>query len=342
MYMSDATPALFPAMRAARLPPGKPLLLVVVDTEEEFDWGAPFDRAATAVTAVPGQALAQDIFRPHGLRPTYVIDYPIASTASSVEYFRALLDRNECQIGTHLHPWVTPPHDEIVSDRNSYPGNLPSALEHAKLSVMTETITRNFGVRPTMYKAGRYGLGPATATSLASLGYRIDLSALVHTDLRPIHGPDYRGTPDRPFWFGDDLFEVPMTRGFFGALAGVGARLYPRTRSAIGQRARLPGILSRARLLERATLTPEGTDLAAAQRLVWAMRKQGHRVFSLTYHSPSLAIGHTPYVRTEQDLERFLAMIRQFTDWFFGAFGGSPTTPEEVRALAETAVPALD
>ncbi len=336
--MPIATPAdLFGHITLARIPPGKPLLQVVVDTEEEFDWAAPFNRASTAVTAMAAQPLAQAIFAPYGLRPTYVIDYPVATTASSIAVLKALHDAGQCQIGTHLHPWVTPPHDEVVNEAHSYACNLPPALERAKLVAVTEAIAANFGRRPTMFKAGRYGLGPQTLASLRALGYRIDLSALVHSDLRPVHGPDFRALPDRPFWFDDDLFEVPMTRGFAGTLAGQGRSLYRHATSQLGQRLRLPGILARTGLLERITLTPEGVDFAAQRRLVLAMLKQGHRVFSLTYHSPSLVPGHTPYVRDANDLARFLDQLKRITAFFFEDLGATPTTAEEIMALAAPA-----
>ena len=328
------SPPIFRAVRTAVLPPGPPLLQVVVDTEEEFDWSAPFNRASTATTAIAAQGLAQAIFAPYGLRPTYVIDFPVATTPAAVAVLKAFRDAGLCQIGAHLHPWVTPPDDETVNDVNSYAGNLVQALERAKLVRLTEAITKNFGTAPVMFKAGRYGLGPHSATSLAELGYRIDLSALVHTDLRPIHGPDFRGTPDRPFWFGDGLFEVPMSRGFSGLLARMGPSAYRAVNNPAGRRLRLPGILSRLGLLERATLTPEGVDFATQRRLVRAMLAQGHRVFTLTYHSPSLAVGHTPYVRSADDLTRFLDQLQRIMALFFEELGAQATTPEDVMALA--------
>ena len=327
--------SIFSAVRAAHLPPGPPLLQVVVDTEEEFDWAAPFNRASTATTAIAAQGLAQAIFAPYRLHPTYVIDYPVATSEAAIAVLKQFRDAGQCQIGAHLHPWVTPPDEETVNEVNSYAGNLPPALERAKLIQLTNAISGNFGAAPTMFKAGRYGLGPSSAATLAELGYRIDLSALVHTDLRPIHGPDYRATPDRPFWFGAGLFEVPMTRGLSGPLARLGPRAYHAVNSPFGRRARLPGILSRLGLLERATLTPEGVDFPTQRRLVRAMLAQGHRVFTLSYHSPSLAVGHTPYVQSARDLAAFLDQLKRIMELFFEELGAEPTNPEAVMALAE-------
>jgi hypothetical protein len=63
--------------------------------------------------------------------------------------------------------------------------------------------------------------------------------------------------------------------------------------------------------------------------------RKGHRVFSFAYHSPSLAPGNTPYVRTEADLRGFLNRIEQYLDFFFKEVGGRAATPFEVKALAE-------
>ena len=322
--------------RRAVLPPGPPLLQVIVDTEEEFDWEAPFNRDSITVRSVDAQAGMVPVFARHGLTPTYVVDYPVATTPSAIAALRSIFDAGQCLIGAHLQPWVNPPAEETVSVANSYPGNLPAELERRKLGVLTDAIEAAFGQRPTIYKAGRYGLGPATAETLAALGYEIDLSVVPHSDMRRRSGPDFRFWPDRPSWFGpaNALFEIPLTRGFAGRWAGRGPALFPATQTLAGRTLRLGSLLARGGLLERITLTPEGSTLSEQKRLLHAMRDAGHRVFSLTYHSPSLMPGCTPYVRTSNDLQRFQDTIVGLLDYFFGSFGGQPTTPPALRAMA--------
>jgi hypothetical protein len=46
--------------------------------------------------------------------------------------------------------------------------------------------------------------------------------------------------------------------------------------------------------------------------------RNGHRVFSFTYHSPSLAPGNTPYVRSAADLRAFLQRIERYLDFLPG------------------------
>ena len=152
--------------RPAILPDGPPLLQVIIDTEIEFDWSQPFARDNVSVSAMEMQYLAQEILTSYGFKPTYVIDYPIATQPSSIAVLQSFLANGRCLIGSHLHPWVTPPFDEPVTAFNSYPGNLDPRLERRKLESLTTAIVETFGIQPTIYKAGRYGIGPGTADTI--------------------------------------------------------------------------------------------------------------------------------------------------------------------------------
>src|SRR5882757_4861910 len=110
-------------------PPAAPVLTVVVDTEEEFDWSAPFDSRARSVRNIAELPLSQQIFDSYDLIPTYVIDHPVATTPAARDVLRRIADDRRCEIGAHLHPWVSPPYEGDIDAFHSYPGNLPAALE---------------------------------------------------------------------------------------------------------------------------------------------------------------------------------------------------------------------
>ena len=311
----------------ARLPDGHPpVLTVVVDTEEEFDWNAPFARANTGTGSIAAQPLAHErIYDALGMVPTYVVDYPVATTPAAYQVLRRLMEEGRCEIGTHLHPWVSPPHDEEVNRFNSYTGNLPPALEFAKLQALTGAIAENFGRAPRVFKAGRYGLGPQTAQALATLGYEVDASVVPRTTFTSDGGPDFSDFDIHPYWFeagGRRLLELPVTAGFCGKLRAQGASLYPALQAPLARTLRLAGIASRTGLLDRVRLSPEGFALEDLQRLANTLVRDGCQVLTLTYHSPSLVPGHTPYVRDAAGLDRFLASIRALLLHFRQELGG--------------------
>ncbi|WP_114951047.1 polysaccharide deacetylase family protein [Sphingosinicella terrae] len=310
-----------------------PRLAIVVDTEEEFDWDKPFSRTATATRSIPAQAHAHRLYDRFDIVPTYVVDYPVATNPAAADFLGALVADGRAEIGAHLHPWVTPPHEEEVTRRNSYHCNLPPALERAKIETITAAIRDAFGTAPIVFKAGRYGFGPSTLEAIAALGYQVDCSGLPHTDLRGDGGPDFRGTPDEPYWLDrpGGILEVPLTIGFFGAAAGFGPRLEWLFDSPRAARLHLPGLLARSRLIARSRLTPEGVSAREQCRLIESMVRRGHRTFTLAYHSPSLEPGHTPYVRSEAQLQAFLDAIEQVLHFFRDRIGGTFTTLTRIR-----------
>ncbi len=308
-------------------PASKPQLAVVVDTEEEFDWTKPFSRASRSTDSITGQALAHEIFDPLGMVPTYVIDHPVATDPRAVEFLGELQRTGRAEIGAHLHPWVSPPHEEEVNRHNSYHCNLPPDLERAKIARLTDDIARSFG-RPVVFKAGRYGFGPHTTQVIGELGYEVDCSYVPWTTFAADGGPDYQDTPDQPFWLDRDraLLEVPLTSGFFGRLDRFGPSLHRLLNDRRAERLRVPGLLARTGLLVRSRLSPEGISAAEQCRLLDAMVGSGRRFFTLTYHSPSLGLGHTPYVRDEAELDTFLQSIDRVLRHFRDVLGGEFTT----------------
>jgi hypothetical protein len=324
----------------AQLAPGqRPVLLVIVDTEGEFAWDQPFNRSAIGTTSIARQPLMHArVFDKFGIIPTYMVDWPVATTPAAVATLRRLLDAGRCEIGAHLHPWVSPPYEEALSDFNSYGGNLPRQLEYDKLRLLTETIVDAFGKQPLAFKAGRYGLGPHTAESIASLGYDVDASVVPYSAFTADGGPDFRAFDEHPYWFQAgkrELLELPVTTGYCGWLRRFGQRLYDVAQGPWARRARLGGVLARSRALERVRLSPEVASGAEMRRLTDALLAGGCQVFSLTYHSPSLMPGHTPYVRSEADLERLIATVHDYCAWFRDEVGGEFMSLAQLRqALA--------
>jgi hypothetical protein len=320
-----------------------PMIVVVVDTEAEFDWARQRPRRAMGVSSVKSQLQAQRIFERYEVRPTYVLDYPVSSTPEAYEIIRDFHRSGVCEIGAHLQPWDNPPFLEAKTDENSYPGNLPFELEREKLAQLSRTIHQNVGVWPRIYKAGRYGVGRSTARILAELGYEIDLSVVPGEDLTRKFGPDFSHCGVRPYWFGKApaLLEIPSSIGYTGLLAHTGSLAYALTMNERLKALHVPGILARLHLIERISLTPEGVSFDEQRRLTRALLRGGQRVFNFTYHSPSLAPGNTPYVRSDADLRAFLHRIEQYLEFFSGEVGGRPATPFEVKALAERCSPPL-
>lgn len=318
-------PRTLSGLKPIELPPDTPpSLCVSVDTEEEFDWGKPLDRESTATSAIAEIWRFQEVCDAHGVAPVYVIDYPIAQSATAVELLGGFAQAKRCEIGAHLHAWVNPPHVEPVDSVNSYQGNLDPALEQDKLGILVQTIEGNFGVRPKVHKAGRYGFGWHTARALEELGFTVDMSAMPPFDCSADGGPIFDDAPLGPAWVGAEgsLLEIPNSGGFVGLLAGQGQGLYPMIQHPLGNSFKVGGICSRLGLLERTRLSPEGFDLEELRRLTRHLLARGQKVFNLSLHSPSMKPGCTPYVRSDAERDAFLEVLRGYYEFFATELGG--------------------
>lgn len=305
--------------------------ILTVDTEEEFEWGGDFARDQHGLASVPALAEGQRFFEGAGVSPCYFVDAPIAASDTAVAILRPALESGKAEVGVHLHPWVTAPFDEALNSRNSYAGNLPAATERAKLETMTQLFADRFGSAPRAYRAGRYGIGPNTLGMLDELGYAIDSSLRSQFDYRADGGPDFRKSSLRAHWTGPRraILELPLTSVFVGPAAKYGAPIY----HGLGSLRTARALLARTGLLQRVPLTPEGVPARLACQAIDVAMEIGLPVLNLSFHSPSLAIGHTPYVRDASDLAALYA-------WFDQVFNHcakrsiAAATPESVYEAA--------
>ena len=282
-------------------------VLLTVDTEEEFDWSAPFQRTGYGLDHVGELARFQAFCEGIGAHPVYLVDWPITEAPQAVEIIADAVNRGKAELGLQLHPWVNPPFDEELSAYNSFPGNLSPALEADKFSALRNRVEQVFGMPPALYRAGRYGLGPQTASMLSEVGIAIDTSVRALFDYSGEGGPDYSNFPVAPYWLDDarSVLELPVTTAYWGILRKQGQYVHRLQRHV----PTFFSAFSRLRLLERIPLTPEGVTAEEAIRGIDIALDDALPLLVLSFHSPSLAPGFTPYAADEAGVEAIY-------DWF--------------------------
>ncbi len=322
-----------PRSALARFEPGfGQRFLLTVDTEEEFNWEKPLSRDAHGLDHVPRLAKFQQFCENEGVVPLYLVDWPVARSPVAAEILRAPLAAGKAEIGVQLHPWVNPPFDEEVTAHNSFAGNLPRELERAKFGNLRAEIERNFAAAPTIYRAGRYGVGANSPAMLREHGIAVDSSVRARFDYSAQGGPNFRRHPLVPYWLDDDrqLLELPLTTVFWGVLRKQGEWLYP----ALWRAPRLRGLLARIGMLERIPLTPEGVSVDEAIRGIDIALDDGLPLLVFSFHSPSLSPGYTPYVRSESDLDHLYDWWRRVLA-YLELRSVAPTTVAEVMQTVQ-------
>lgn len=297
-------------------------LVITIDTEED-NWGR-YSVMDNPVTNIEKLISLQQMFDRYQIRPTYLITYPVATNHRSVEILKSFLDAGKCEIGTHCHPWNTPPFEEEVNDFNSMLCNLPEELVHKKLTNLHQTICENFGVTPVSFRSGRWGFSSAVARSLVTLGYKVDTSVSPFIDWRESHGPDFSNFPLHPYRFHPDdiatpsdngpLLQVPATVGFLQGNFRRCQEVTMALETGFGKTFHLKGLLSRARVLNKAWFSPERTDNEIMIKLAERVKAQGIPVLNMSFHSTALKAELSPFTSSlkEESLftERIESMVR--------------------------------
>jgi len=312
---------------------GAPAVLVGVDTEADDQWSAAGRQALSVRNAERLPAL-QALFDGLGVRPTYLVTHEMATREESAPVLRELAAAGRCEIGTHLHPWSSPPYrPEDLAGR--YPHQLPTELLRRQLTELTEVIERAVGRRPTSYRAGRHGFDERSLVMLEELGYTVDTSVDPLFNERRKGGPVFAGAPLLPYRpdyrdvrrpGGARILEIPVTAATTPPLPKPLERLY----------ASLPPIPYRGafkRLGLRAVwLRPSYTALP--DMLAFATRLAERRVpcFNILFHSSELLPGGSPYTPDQPSVDLFLDHLRRVLDHLTGRLGGVGRTYAEFAA----------
>ena len=187
-------------------------LLVGIDTEGDNQWDAAA-RANQQFSNIYALPRLHALFARHGVRPTYVITYPVARDPRSAEVLRRLLAGGDCEIGAHHHAWETPPCSDEDVRRHPYASTLPRYQFESQLASLTESISSAVGVRPVSYRSGRFGFSANHVSALERLGY------LVESSVAPLFyeahkgGPEFVEAPLTPYFLAYDSATRPGTSG---------------------------------------------------------------------------------------------------------------------------------
>ncbi len=287
-------------------------LIVTIDTEED-NWGD-FRRDGWTLQNIDCVPALQGLFESYGVIPTYMVTYAAATGDRSRSILREISQSGKCEIGAHCHPWHTPPLEETMGARNSMLCNLPPALQHAKIRYLHAAIQEHLGVVPKSFRSGRWGYGPEVALALVDLDYA---------------SPDriYTPVPDGP------LLEVPATIGYAQPDFSRANRTYQRVRKWSGNGRGWVALLRKLGVANRIWLSPETSSAGDMIQLARVMMRTGHPLLNMVLHSPALAAGLTPFVRTPNARRDFLRRIETFLRFTRSADIESIALSEAVRCV---------
>jgi peptidoglycan/xylan/chitin deacetylase (PgdA/CDA1 family) len=318
----------------------QPALLVGIDTEGDNQWDLTAREQQTFenIYALPK---LHALFERHGVRPTYVVTWPVATDERSQQVLRYLLLRGDCEVGAHHHAWETPPCEPGDIRRHPYASTLPPGQFEAQLRELTRAIASATGEAPVSYRSGRFGFDASHVAALEHEGY------LVESSVAPLFyeahkgGPDFVEAPLRPYFLSYDsavragtsrLLEVPcssmLSRDVPQTLAWAFARApfnYTSKR-----------VLRKLGVAQVDWLRPSYSSVESMCALARRIVAADVPVLNLLFHSSEAIVGGSPYNRTQGELDAFLDRLDRFLDFATRELGARPATFREFHAQFTT------
>jgi peptidoglycan/xylan/chitin deacetylase (PgdA/CDA1 family) len=310
-----------------------PYLLVGIDTEGDNQWDAAAREHQTFdnIYALPR---LHAVFGKHGVRPTYVVTWPVASDERSTQVLRFLKLRGDCEIGAHHHAWETPPCSPADVKRHPYAKALPLDQFEAQLAQLTAAIAQAVGEPPVSYRSGRFGFDASHVAALERYGY------LVESSVAPLFyeahkgGPDFVDAPLTPYFLSYDsavrpgtsrVLEIPCSAALDRDVPQWLARAYGRAPWPYNTRR----VLRKLGLARLQWLRPSYSSFEEMCALARRLTIAGIPVLNMLFHSSEAIVGGSPYNRTDAELEAFVDRLDRFLAFAVGELGARPATFRE-------------
>lgn len=261
----------------------------------------------------------QPMFEEYGVVPTYLINNVVLEDEASIAAFQNL--KGAFELGAHLHPEFIQPQRQF----DNFAGKkgeanccfYPPDIEREKIAGITRLFERQFGYRPTSFRAGRFSAGPNTISSLAALGYRVDTSVTPHvrwddrTRERPV---DFTHAPEQPYFMAqNDITKATEN----GRLLQVPVSIVRKKRNVLRETiSSAIGLRHPYRSYKELWLRPHYSTAAEmrtiAGRYLQDYAHNGKIVLNMMFHNVEVLPGLSPYTRTASAAKAYLQQLRTF------------------------------
>jgi hypothetical protein len=281
------------------------LFTISIDTEcdHQPDWSRANPLTFENITnGIPNRL--QPLFSDIGAIPTYLLTVEVMEDEECVAALKSL-GNSALEFGTHLHAAFIEPEKKFFDyagvDSPDFQCNCAPDVEFKKLENITNMFIEKFGYAPRSFRAGRYGAGPNTLSSLESLNYHVDTSVTPRLKWSEPNGlVDYRRAPLQLY--------TPQV-GNIGSADTPGARKILEVPVSMRPRfARSPNWL-------RPWLSDAETMKGLVRHHLNRFAKQPIVVLNMMFHSMEVIPKASPYPQSESDVRKFTEQLREILGW---------------------------
>lgn len=287
----------------------KKYFIITIDTEGDSLWNN--DDHNTTTDNAKYIPRFQLLCEKYNFIPTWLTTYEMIQDDFYVNYMKKCIEKGTCEIGSHLHPWDTPPSYEVKNTNelnHPFVTQYPDKIVLEKLIILTETIKEKLNISPTSHRVGRWVLNERYLSMLAQVGYKVDCSITPYVNwIDAIHDKNAVSYENcngdikiKKYDDGKELYEIPMTicRMHNFHVFDKGLSIKNRLRNV---RDFIKG--------KNVWLRPSITSLEDMIKIVDMIDKSENQYIMFMIHSSELMPGGSPYYKNEQDIESLYCVL---------------------------------
>jgi len=261
----------------------------------------------------------QNIFRKHGVMPTYLLSPEVLEDQSCVDVLKSL---SRVELGSHLHgEFVEPMKKPIGPSISDFQAMYPPEIEAAKIANLTRLFEEKMGFKPTSFRAGRWGISPHSFQILEDLGYLVDSSVTPYFIWKfPDYILDYKTAIDVPYFPSAEnlllrgkmrLLQVPVT------ICSHYGQWFNKVSPCLPNFAK--EILIKVPLWRPMWLRPTYSDFSQMKHVIdahiAAHQDQEDIVLNMMFHSVEILPDENPYDFDKKRIDLFLNSMEQTFDY---------------------------
>jgi len=205
--------------------------VISVDTEEDYAF-IPERYGERSVENVTRLERFQNLLESYSFKPTYLCTYEVVTNKEAGDFLQSELNKGNCEIGSHLHPWLTPPLQDFEKGKNLVASDYVTDILQKKVSYLHNAIKNRFNIDSSSFRAGRWVMNPEQLSILVKLGYKVDTSVAPYVNYSNVSESicvtsDYSSAKSIPYYYtsadtypdpsGNGILEVPVTSRLFSA-----------------------------------------------------------------------------------------------------------------------------
>ena len=249
------------------------------------------------------------------IRPTYLLSYPPMVSSKSSGIFRELNDNGDCEIGTHLHVWSTPPIRTIDIENMTFQMDLSIKDLKEKLKKITDSLHSTVHCEPVSFRAGRWGIDGRSLRLLEELDYQIDSSVTPSFSWESIGGPKFIAANPEPYYpdqydltktGNSTILEIPVSIAFSREIPNFLKNIYFKLPNNI------KGVMRRLNIIHPIWLEPTFTPFNRLKNLSLKLKRQGSGFLHMMIHSSSLLPGGSPMSANSKRVEEIFINLENY------------------------------